>query len=267
MMYGASSAGNYCAPSASLSGAISYQAARRSTPKSRPGTPVSIAAKEIRPVSFVTAGSAKAKTVDSGLADTVYSTAVAKMKSVVQREEYSATITSVSEDIFSRLQDEDGWSKLKLTYNTKTEVLIIEFPIFPHEVVSDILYAVSQDRQSISTLHRINDRGCAQIRLEDGIIKSPDFGHFDPNISQISRGLVARYRKVSPTVIWEIGFSQRRKDLECATAHSVAASGGNTNLGIALDVGYKKDKALQRLLTRIIVSLWTVVEFLRPDKK
>lgn len=42
------------------------------------------------------------------------------MKSVVEREEYSATITNVSEDVFSRLQDTEGWSKLRYVVTLKT---------------------------------------------------------------------------------------------------------------------------------------------------
>ena len=94
---------------------------------------------------------------------------------------------------------------------------------------------------------------------------SPDFGHFDPNISQNTRGLVARYQRVSPTIIWEVGYSQRRRALERRTALGVAASGGNTKLGMAVDLAYHKEPGIERTLEEIYLSLWKVVDYRRPD--
>lgn len=143
----------------------------------------------------------------------------------------------------------------------------MEFTIFPHEIVADILLALASDRKEISGLKRIDNRGTAVVTLEDGVHKSPDFGHFDPNMLQGQNDAnIADYRELYPTVVWEVAYSQRSKKLARDCGRWIACSGGNTNLAIATDID-STPVAQGRKLNSITLSEWVLLDYLEDDKE
>lgn len=126
---------------------------------------------------------------------------------------------------------------------------------------------MSADRRPIPGLQEISDWGSAEVKLQDGTTKSPDASHYDPNApEEPPDSRFQGYRKGSPTVVWEIGLSERARKLGTDCARWVGASGGNTNMAIGIDIA-SGPAANSRVMKAVTISVWTVRDFDSTDKE
>lgn len=131
--------------------------------------------------------------------------------------------------------------------------------------MSDILTALAAERKSIPTLGRINDRGSSDVQLEDKTFKSPDCSHYDPNMKPGERLNMSTYKDPVPTIVWEVGYSEQTRKLAIDCARSVGASGGLTNMAIALNIVGGLVPGGRRL-TAMSISPWTVMKYTPNDQ-
>lgn len=128
--------------------------------------------------------------------------------------------------------------------------------------LSQIMFA---DRRPIPHLDRIHEYGSADVYLEDGTTKSPDYSYYDLN-EPPKQSRSETYRRTYPTIIWEVAFSQDARKLGSDCARWVGASGGSINKAIAITIQSLSEPAItERFSGSITVSVWTVHRFIHNE--
>lgn len=150
----------------------------------------------------------------------------------------------------------------------------MECPLSLHEIMHDIMSVIDADRRPVVNLKSVEGGCSAQVTLEDGTVKNPDYSYYDPNKSVvIAKFAVEQCRQSCPTVVFEIAYSETSYKLGTDCARWTGATGGNVNLAIGIDIacgpvnietGHFEDN---RPIESIKVSLWTLLNFIAHKRK
>lgn len=124
--------------------------------------------------------------------------------------------------------------------------------------MGEISKGMVKDRRPVTQLKSPDalEGGSGTCNLEDGSRKSPDYSYYDPN------GAAHRtrdYEGAFPTVVFEVGFTEKSRKLGRDCARWLGASGGVVNLGIAIDIDAGTPEA--RILDTVSVTLWRCVSY------
>ena len=185
-----------------------------------------------------------------------------KLQPVLRGEMRAITIKNVTPEIFKQCQTEGlpGWEDLRydifqvlqfsyvnschLRIDFSTDTLIVNYPSAGHEIISDVFdelraQGLSYDREFIC------DSGTADVHLTDGC-KSPDYSLYNTVAFQNSESPRDSARRTSsPTVVWEVAYSESSRKLARDAARLICGSQGEVLLAIALNIEHLPNRKLK----------------------
>ncbi|KJA23583.1 hypothetical protein HYPSUDRAFT_581959 [Hypholoma sublateritium FD-334 SS-4] len=128
--------------------------------------------------------------------------------------------------------------------------------------ISQVIFA---NKRPIPHLDHIQAYGSADVHLEDGTTKSPDYSYYDPN-KPPKDSMLERYRRMYPTIIWEVAFAEDARKLGSDCARWVGASGGNINMAISITIqSLSEPDITEEFSGSITISVWRVHDFIEDE--
>lgn len=145
-------------------------------------------------------------------------------------------------------------------YREHEKVLIFYLPLVGHEIMASLMSAFVEKPDDVIF------GGSAMAWLQDGA-KCPDFSIFSdqhPDPSQRFRERDGNADIIGcPTVVVEVAYSEKHRDLAVDCGRWIACSLGRVRLAIGIDIDYtferKKDSDVEeRILNSITCSTWVI---------
>lgn len=126
--------------------------------------------------------------------------------------------------------------------------------------------AIHANWRPVPHLSPIKCCGAADVNLDDETTKHPDLSYYDRNVPPIPYGPdIEAYISSFPTMVLEVAFSQDARKLGSDCARWTGASGGCTNMAIAIAI--QNGLTDTSVLESITVTVWTLRDFIANDKK
>jgi hypothetical protein len=139
------------------------------------------------------------------------------------------------------------------------EKLILQCPSLGHEFMATLFGRLIQDSTKFPSLSGVNRTvlfgGSADIDLDDGGIKSPDYSLYENHRDLKELPLM----HALPTVVWEVAYSESENDLARDLARHVACSVGGVRLAIGLKISHTLSTGDQlKALKSVTCEYWEV---------
>lgn len=123
--------------------------------------------------------------------------------------------------------------------------LILHYPTLIHEIIPDVFTRLSAQGKHLPSGVKpgsvLRNYGCADIPLLIGS-KTPDFSIYERNELDVK---TLRFQ-IHPTVVFEVGYSQKVRDLRHAAARLIGSSLGAVQLVVAIKLSYKNTPDKER---------------------
>ncbi|KFY69202.1 hypothetical protein V496_00433 [Pseudogymnoascus sp. VKM F-4515 (FW-2607)] len=152
----------------------------------------------------------------------------------LQEDEYTNLLAEVGKESFSV---REFWThRLRYDYLPSISTLILRMPTatherfitkLVHEITRQLETLASADRPSSDFARQIDACGSTTIRFPD------DYGRHDPD------GSFAHTQAQFPGVVFEVSYSQKRRDLGRLADDYILGSDGNVRAVVGLDIEYQ----------------------------
>lgn len=140
--------------------------------------------------------------------------------------------------------------------------LIVKYPTAGHEIIPAIFQQLQDQDLFRYSENNIRIPPSLDIALQDGG-KSPDFCLCDDSPTVSLKEL-----RSTPTITFEVGYSEEERKLFKDAARLVACSGGSIRLAIAVKITRAAPKTAPRVVSEMTWSFWEVEdhEILTPEQ-
>lgn len=136
------------------------------------------------------------------------------------------TLTTIDHHALVRVDLHDG-------------TLIVGYAASPgHEIMADIFYILRSDLPTKYQNSRITQCGTADVALTSGH-KSPDFSLYEVKDTDRGKRGADRVNNTTPTVVWEVGYSEGAKKLGLDAARHICLTRGLVQLVITIDISHE----------------------------